>query len=130
MIILLCMVPVRVLCQVFGFLVKERHWHIKVSPATSHQDGQRPEAHDEHKKMKRIGFVWSGEVLQGHLIAVFNFLMGTCRHKLLYSRRARDTRHKLPHGKLQLHSMKNICRIKVVKLWNRLPRERLWKLHS
>lgn len=59
------------------------------------------------------------------LNAVFNFLMGIYRHKLLqiHSIRTRDNRHKLQYGKLQLDGMKNICRIKVVKPWSRLPRE-------
>jgi len=67
--------------------------------------------------------------LSGHLLNTYKYLKGGCQEdgaklfSVVPSNRTRGNWHKLRHKKFHLNMRKNFYSLRVVELWNRLPRE-------
>jgi len=67
--------------------------------------------------------------LSGDLLNAYKYLKGGCQEEgarlfsVVPSKRTRGSGHKLKHSKFHLDMRKNFYSLRVVELWNRLPRE-------
>ena len=117
-------------CSVLGPSLQERHRGAGVCPKKCNKAGEGSRTEVLREADEGTGVVQAGEQeTQGNLISLYNYLEGGCSKVGggFFSQVTRDSMRgnslKLPQGRFRLVIGNNFFIERIVKHWNRLPRE-------